>query len=104
MGHIEDDGIGIFVVPSNILEENNETIKEYISTEATLLMFLNLPDTLFKTENMHKSIIVLKKGYKPIEDIEVLVGDVPDFKNAEQMKLFLDRTNTWYETYTSKKK
>ena len=104
MGHVEDDGIGIFVVPSNILEENNETIKEYISTEATLLMFLNLPDTLFKTENMHKSIIVLKKGYKPIEDIEVLIGDVPDFKNTEQMKLFLDRTNTWYETYTSKKK
>ena len=46
----------------------------------------------------------MKKGYKPIEDIEVLIGDVPDFKNAEQMKLFLDRTNTWYDTYTSKKK
>src|SRR5699024_11224742 len=36
MGHVEDDGIGIFVVPSNILEEDNETIKEYISTAATL--------------------------------------------------------------------
>lgn len=104
MGYVEDDGIGIFVVPSNMLEENNATIKEYISTEATLLMFLNLPNTLFKTENMHKSIIVLKKGYKPIEDIEVLLGDVPDFKNANQMKLFLERTGTWYENYSSKKK
>ncbi|CAM4164309.1 class I SAM-dependent methyltransferase [Lacicoccus alkaliphilus] len=104
MSCLKEDGIGIFVVPSNILEENNETIKEFVSTEATLLMFLNLPDTLFKTENMHKSIIVLKKGYKPIEDIEVLLGDVPDFKNAEQMKLFLDRTDAWYEKYAVKKK
>ncbi len=104
MNYVKEDGVGIFVVPSNILEENNETIKEYISTEATLLMFLNLPDTLFKTENMHKSIIVLKKGYKPIEDIEVLVGDVPDFKNAAQMKLFLDRTDAWHDKYAVKKK
>lgn len=104
MNYVEEDGVGIFVVPSNILEENNETIKKYISTEATLLMFLNLPDTLFKTENMHKSIIVLKKGYRPIEDIEVLLGDVPDFKNASQMKLFLDRTETWYDNYSVKKK
>src|SRR5699024_9291034 len=33
MNLINKDDIGVFVVPSNILEENNETIKEYISED-----------------------------------------------------------------------
>lgn len=102
MSYVEDDGIGIFVVPSNILEENNETIKEYISKDATLLMFLNLPNTIFRSENQRKSIIVLQKNFKPLNQADVLIGDVPDFKNASQFKHFLDNIESWYDDYARK--
>lgn len=102
MNLIKDKGLGVFIVPSNMLEENNETIKKYISEDATLLMFLNLPATIFKTEKQRKSIIVLKKGFSPIVNNEVLIGDVPDFKNAEKMQEFLRQLNDWYEQYSRK--
>ncbi|CEA00780.1 N-6 DNA Methylase [Jeotgalicoccus saudimassiliensis] len=102
MNLIKDDGIGVFIVPSNMLEENNETIKKYISEDATLLMFMNLPATIFKTEKQRKSIIVLKKGFSPIVNNEVLIGDVPDFKNAQKMQEFLRQLNDWYEQYSRK--
>ena len=102
MNLIKDKGLGVFIVPSNMLEENNETIKKYISEDATLLMFLNLPATIFKTEKQRKSIIVLKKGFSPIVNNEVLIGDVPDFKNDEKMQEFLRQLNDWYEQYSRK--
>lgn len=102
MNLVKDDGLGVFIVPSNMLEENNETIKKYISEDASLLMFLNLPATIFKTEKQRKSIIVLKKGFSPLVNNEVLIGDVPDFKNAEKMQEFLRQLNDWYEQYSGK--
>lgn len=104
MSHVKDDGIGIFVVPADMLEENNETIKEYISKDATLLMFLNLPDTIFKSEKQRKAVIVLKKNFKPLNQTDVLIGDVPDFKNSGQIKHFLDNTEAWYDDYAKKNK
>src|SRR5699024_1133621 len=74
MNLVKNDGLGVFIVPSNMLEENNDTIKKYISEDATLLMFLNLPATIFKTEKQRKSIIVLKKGFSPLINNEVLIG------------------------------
>lgn len=102
MNLVKDDGLGVFIVPSNMLEENNETIKKYISEDATLLMFLNLPATIFKTEKQRKSIIVLKKGFSPLVNNEVLIGDVPDFKNTQKMQEFLRQLNDWYEQYSGK--
>lgn len=102
MNLLKDDGLGVFIVPSNMLEENNETIKKYISEDATLLMFLNLPITIFKTEKQRKSIIVLKKGFSPLINNEVLIGDVPDFKNASKMQEFLRQLNEWHVQYSGK--
>lgn len=102
MNLLKDDGLGVFIVPSNMLEDNNETIKKYISEDATLLMFLNLPTTIFKTEKQRKSIIVLKKGFSPLINNEVLIGDVPDFKNAEKMQEFLRQLNEWHVQYSGK--
>lgn len=102
MNLINKDDIGVFVVPSNILEENNETIKEYISEDVSLLMFLNLPSTIFKTEKQRKSLIVLKKGFSPLINNEVLIGDVPDFKNTVKMQEFIRQLDEWHEQYDRK--
>ena len=99
MTYVKDDGLGVFVVPSDMLEKDNETIKQYLSESATLLMFLNLPKSIFKTENQRKSIIVMKKNFSPLKNNEVLIGDVPDFKNTSQMKRFLEQTESWYDGY-----
>lgn len=95
MNKVKSDGIGIFTVPSNILTENQETFKKYIKEDVTLLMFLNLPRTIFKDEKSQKSIIVLKKGYEALQNKDVLIGDIPDFKNEASMKNFLRTIEEW---------
>ena len=101
MTYVKDDGLGVFVVPSDMLEKDNDTIKQYLSESATLLIFLNLPKSIFKTENQRKSIIVMKKNFSPLKNNEVLIGDVPDFKNTSQMKRFLEQTESWYDSYAT---
>lgn len=95
MNKVKSDGIGIFTVPSNILTENQETFKKYIKEDVTLLMFLNLPRTIFKDEKSRKSIIVLKKGHESLQNKDVLIGDIPDFKNEASMKNFLRTIEEW---------
>lgn len=95
MNKVKSDGIGIFTVPSNILTENQETFKKYIKEDVTLLMFLNLPRTIFKDEKSQKSIIVLKKGHESLQNKDVLIGDIPDFKDETSMKNFLRTIEEW---------
>ncbi|QYA47852.1 class I SAM-dependent methyltransferase [Nosocomiicoccus ampullae] len=95
MNKVKSDGIGIFTVPSNILTENQETLKKYIKEDVTLLMFLNLPRTIFKDEKSQKSIIVLKKGHESLQNKDVLIGDIPDFKDETSMKNFLRTIEEW---------
>ena len=95
MNKVKSDGIGIFTVPSNILTENQATFKKYIKEDVTLLMFLNLPRTIFKDEKSQKSIIVLKKGHESLQNKDVLIGDIPDFKDEASMKNFLATIEEW---------
>ena len=95
MNKVKSDGFGIFTVPSNILTENQETFKKYIKEDVTLLMFLNLPRTIFKDEKSQKSIILLKKGHESLQNKDVLIGDIPDFKDEASMKNFLATIEEW---------
>lgn len=58
--------------------------------------FLNLPKTLFKNENARKSILILqKKKSNETKPVEVLLANIPDFKNPNQFQGFIGELNTW---------
>lgn len=98
MRHIKDNGIGIFIVPSNILEKDNETIKRYLQEDVSLRMFLNLPESVFKSKSLQKSIMVLQKGHERSSK-DVLIGEVPTLKNVEGIKNFLHEIDAWYDNF-----
>lgn len=55
-------GFAFLIVPSNIFEgENIKQLKNFIATDTEMQAFLNLPKTLFKTEQSRKSILILQK-------------------------------------------
>lgn len=94
---VKPGGVGVFIVPSNILESHSDTIKTYIKEHVSLKMFLTLPETIFKSKDSGKSIMVLE-NVKPSEDNrDVLLLKVPDFKNANAIKTFLNDLNNWYD-------
>ena len=98
---IKPGGVGVFIVPSNVLEQNNSTIKEYLKEHVSLKMFLNLPATIFKSKDAGKSIMVIENNKPTQNDGDVLLAEVPSFKNAAAIKKFLSEIKHWYDNDVS---
>ncbi|RIP34073.1 class I SAM-dependent methyltransferase [Staphylococcus gallinarum] len=96
---LKPSGYAFLVVPSNIFEGDKvKQLQNFIATESEMQAFLNLPATLFKNENARKSILVLQKKEAQItKPVEVLLANIPDFKNPQQFQAFLQDLNEWME-------
>lgn len=94
---LKQSGYAFLVVPSNIFEDDNvKQLENFIATETEMQAFLNLPKTLFKNENARKSILILqKKKSNETKPVEVLLANIPDFKNPNQFQGFIGELNTW---------
>ncbi|BGE82176.1 class I SAM-dependent methyltransferase [Staphylococcus petrasii] len=98
-------GYAFLVVPSNIFEDENvKQLENFIATETEMQAFLNLPKTLFKNEKARKSILILqKKKANETKPVEVLLANIPDFKNPNQFQGFISELNQWMEENHPKK-
>ncbi|WP_208001651.1 class I SAM-dependent methyltransferase [Macrococcus carouselicus] len=96
---LKPGGFSFLVVPSQLFEHDRvEQLQHFIATESIMQAFLNLPKSLFKTESAQKSILVLqKKPEQKVAPVEVLLANIPDFKDGTAMKKFLDEFNEWYQ-------
>ncbi|MCU5746112.1 class I SAM-dependent methyltransferase [Staphylococcus sp. SQ8-PEA] len=90
-------GYAFLVVPSQIFEGHNvKQLQNYIATETEMQAFLHLPKTLFKNEQARKSLLILqKKKANVTRPVEVLLANIPDFKNPQQFKGFMQELNEW---------
>lgn len=97
--YLKEAGWGVFVVPANIFEEENSTILlNWLKGEGYLQAMLSLPPTLFRSQNMQKAILLIqKKGQGAKQAKEVLLGTIPDLKNAPKMQEFLQTFHNWSE-------
>ena len=94
---LKPSGYAFLIVPSNLFEGDNvKQLQNYIATETEMQAFLNLPATLFKNEKARKSILIVqKKEVNVTKPVEVLLANIPDFKNPQQFQGFLADLNTW---------
>lgn len=94
---MKPSGYAFLVVPSNLFEGDNvKQLQNFIATESEMQAFLNLPATLFKNEKARKSILIVqKKEVNVTKPVEVLLANIPDFKNPQQFQGFLADLNTW---------
>lgn len=97
MSALKPGGLAFLIVPSLLFEGDNvEQLQKFIATDTNMQAFLNFPSNLFKTENMRKSLLILeKKSENKQNSIEVLLSDIPDFKNNQGMQSFLKGFDTW---------
>ncbi|MEX6014643.1 class I SAM-dependent methyltransferase [Mammaliicoccus sciuri] len=85
------------IVPTNIFEgEEVKQLQKYIATETEMQAFLNFPNSLFKTEQSRKSLLILqKKDPGNTKSVEVLLANIPDFKAQSQLQTFLSEVDEW---------
>ncbi|WP_145438671.1 class I SAM-dependent methyltransferase [Staphylococcus hominis] len=102
---LKQSGYAFLVVPSNIFEDEHvKQLQNFITTETEMQAFLNLPKTLFKNENARKSILILqKKKANETKPVEVLLANIPDFKNPNQFHVFINELNEWMDANHSQK-
>ncbi|ASE33899.1 class I SAM-dependent methyltransferase [Mammaliicoccus sciuri] len=90
-------GYVFLIVPTNIFEgEEVKQLQKYIATETEMQAFLNFPNSLFKTEQSRKSLLILqKKDPSNTKSVEVLLANIPDFKAQSQLQTFLSEVDEW---------
>lgn len=90
-------GYVFLIVPTNIFEDEEvKQLQKYIATETEMQAFLNFPNSLFKTEQSRKSLLILqKKDPGNTKSVEVLLANIPDFKAQSQLQTFLSEVDEW---------
>lgn len=94
---VKPSGYAFLVVPSQLFEGDYvKQLENFIATETEMQAFLNLPKTLFKSERAQKSILILqRKEHNVTKPVEVLLANIPDFKNPQNFQQFLSELKTW---------
>lgn len=97
INQLRDGGYAFFLVPSMIFEsEQARQLFTYIKTNTWIQAVIQLPSTLFKKEQMAKSIFVVQKKSateKPVKD--VLLAKVPSLSNPQALEQFFARVRQW---------
>lgn len=95
---LKPGGLAFLIVPTQIFEGDNvEQLQKFIATECIMQAFLNFPTSLFKTEAMRKSLLVLeRKNSSKSKAVEVLLANIPDFKDERNMKSFINELEVWH--------
>lgn len=95
--YLKDGGFGIFLVPAQLFEtDETPGLMKMIQEESFLQGMLNLPNELFKTKNSRKSILLIqKKGNIAKQAKQVLLAQIPDFKNQKAMLQFMQEVDSW---------
>lgn len=100
--YLKDGGYGAFLVPSQLFETKEaSTLLKMIQKRAFLQGMLQLPKELFKTESSYKSILLVqKKGNLAEQAKEVLLAQIPDFKNQQAMLRFMQEVEMWKNNFS----
>lgn len=95
--YLKPGGVGVFLVPSQLFEtEEAPALTKFIQETIYLQGMLHLPKELFKTEHSRKSILLIqKKGAEAKQAKQVLLAQIPDFKNQAAMLRFMNEVDTW---------
>ncbi|MBL7583638.1 class I SAM-dependent methyltransferase [Staphylococcus saccharolyticus] len=98
-------GFAFLVVPNDLFTGDKvKQLEKFIATETEMQAFLNLPTTLFRNEKARKSILILQKKIPhETKPVEVLLANIPDFKNPQQFQGFITDLNQWLVTNHTKK-
>ncbi|MBM7572861.1 class I SAM-dependent methyltransferase [Aquibacillus albus] len=99
LNYVKDGGFLIFVIPNNLfVSDQADKLQSYLHNHAHVIGLLQLPLSMFKSENNAKSIFILqKKGQTTTAPKQALLAQLPSFKNVKAMNDILEKINLWFK-------
>lgn len=101
MNNLNDGGIGIFIVPSQIFQTDQaKKLSEWMVSSVYLQAVLDLPAGLFASKEAQKAVVVLQKHGADAKQVgNVLMGTIPDTNNPKLFEGFKDQLQDWAKNF-----
>ncbi|MDQ0339766.1 site-specific DNA-methyltransferase (adenine-specific) [Caldalkalibacillus uzonensis] len=102
--HLADEAAYLFfLIPNRLFTEPGAArLRELITRETHIQALLQLPDSLFQTGSIHKSIFILqKKGEAVKPPRQTLLAQLPSFTNKHQLGRVWAQIEEWIEVNKS---
>ncbi|ERN52546.1 class I SAM-dependent methyltransferase [Alkalihalophilus marmarensis] len=96
---VKEGGFLFYIVPNFLFEsEQAPKLHAYLKEHAMIHGLLQLPKTMFTSDNHGKSILMLqKKGEGVTQAKQALLAELPSFSNKTALTDMMTRINKWFE-------
>lgn len=105
MRHVKSGGFLIFLIPNFLFESDEaEKLQAYLKEESYIYSLMQLPLTMFKSEQYAKSILILrKKGTNIREPQQALLVELPSFSKATALHDMMQHISSWLDNHLQRK-
>lgn len=92
--YLKPGGIAIFLAPNDLLtSEQSPLLKKWMQDHAQVLAMVTLPENLFRSANLAKTIFVLRKQEEAV--IQPFVYPLTDLQDQEDVMKFRESFQNW---------
>ncbi|MBB6448156.1 site-specific DNA-methyltransferase (adenine-specific) [Geomicrobium halophilum] len=98
---LKPGGYALFLIPNTMFtREGSDHLHAFVKSEAVTLGLLQLPETMFKSNQHAKSIWMLQKNGPGVQaPPQALFAELPSFSRAEALSDMVSRINDWFEQF-----
>src|SRR5699024_6616124 len=101
--YTKEAGYLIFIIPDFLFEsDQSDKLNRFLKEYAHIVGVLRLPETIFKSKQHVKSILIIQKkatDTKPPK--QPLLVQMPDLNNPNSMADILGQMNDWFNTFNN---
>ena len=92
--YLKPGGVAIFLAPNDLLtSEQSPLLKNWMQDHAQVLAMVTLPENLFRSANLAKTIFVLRKQEEAV--VQPFVYPLTDLQDQEDLMKFRESFQNW---------
>ena len=92
--YLKPGGVAIFLAPNDLLtSEQSPLLKKWMQDHAQVLAMVTLPENLFRSANLAKTIFVLRKQEEEV--VQPFVYPLTDLQDQEDLMKFRESFQNW---------
>ena len=92
--YLKPGGVAIFLAPNDLLtSEQSPLLKKWMQDHAQVLAMVTLPENLFRSANLAKTIFVFRKQEEAV--VQPFVYPLTDLQNQEDVMKFRESFQNW---------
>ena len=92
--YLKPGGVAVFLAPNDLLtSEQSPLLKKWMQDHAQVLAMVTLPENLFRSANLAKTIFVLRKQEEAV--VQPFVYPLTDLQDQEDLVKFRESFQNW---------